>query len=107
MEHGTFTPLVFSATGGMADQAIVFYKCLASLLSEKRNEHYAVVMGWIRCCLSFSLFQSAIRCRLRGSRSSGIRFTGKEPVKPDLYKNYSLLVYNIKTVQIIQQELAN
>jgi len=24
VEHGTFTPLVFSATGGMADQAIVF-----------------------------------------------------------------------------------
>ena len=25
VEHGTFTPLVFSATGGMADQAIVFF----------------------------------------------------------------------------------
>ena len=24
VEHGTFTPLVFSATVGMADQAIVF-----------------------------------------------------------------------------------
>ena len=47
VEHGTFTPLVFSATGGMADQTIVFYKRLASLLSEKRNEHYAVVMGWL------------------------------------------------------------
>ena len=31
----------------MADQAVVFYKRLASLLSEKRNEHYAIVMGWI------------------------------------------------------------
>ena len=33
VEHGTFTPLVFSATGGIADQAIVFYKHLASLIS--------------------------------------------------------------------------
>ena len=28
VDHGTFNPLVFSATGGMADQAIVFYKRL-------------------------------------------------------------------------------
>ena len=33
VEHGTFTPLIFTATGGMADQAIVFYKRLASLIS--------------------------------------------------------------------------
>ena len=79
MEHGTFTPLVFSATGGMADKVIVFYKHLASLLSEKRNEHYAVVMGWIRCCLSFSLLRSAIRCR-RGSRSSVGRFARENPL---------------------------
>jgi len=73
VEHGTFTPLVFSAIGGMADQAVVFYKRLASLLSEKRNEHYAIVMGWIRCCLSFSLLRSAICC-LHGSRSSAGKF---------------------------------
>jgi len=45
VEHGIFTPLVFSAIGGMADQATVFYISLASLLLEKRSEHYAVVMG--------------------------------------------------------------
>ena len=76
VEHGTFTPLVFSATGGMADQAIVF---LASLLSEKRNEHYAVVMGWIRCYLSFSLLRSATQC-LHGSRSSAGRFSRENPL---------------------------
>ena len=69
VEHGTFTPLIFSATGGMAEAAYAFYKCLASLLSDKWSDHYAAVMGWIRCCLSFSLLRSAIRC-LRGSRSS-------------------------------------
>jgi len=31
------------------------------LLSEKRNEHYDVSIDRIRCCLSFSLLQSAIR----------------------------------------------
>ena len=69
MEQSSFTPLVFSATGGMAAEATVFYKRLASLLSDKRDSNYAGVMGWVRCCLSFSLLRSAIRC-LRGSRSS-------------------------------------
>ena len=35
VEHATFTPLVFSATGGMADEACAFYKRLASLLCDK------------------------------------------------------------------------
>ena len=30
VEHGTFTPLVFSATGGMSDEAYAFYKHLRS-----------------------------------------------------------------------------
>ena len=57
VEHGSFTPLIFSAMGGMADKAHVFYKRLASLLSDEWNENYAAVMEWIRCCLSFSLLR--------------------------------------------------
>jgi len=79
VEHGTFTPLIFSGTGGMADQAILFCKRLVSLLSEKRNEHYAVIMGWIRCCLSFSLLRSAILC-IRGSHSCASRFEHEKPL---------------------------
>ena len=74
VEHGTFTPLVFSATDGMSDEAYAFYKHLASLLSDKWTEQYSAVMGWLRCCLSFSLLRSAIRC-VRGSRSSIGTFT--------------------------------
>ena len=69
VEHSSFTPLIFSATGVMAAEATIFYKRLASLLSDKWDSNYAAVMGWVRCCLSFSLLRSAIRC-LRGSRSS-------------------------------------
>ena len=65
-------PLIFSAMGGMADEAHAFYKYLASLLLDKWNENYAAV-GWIRCCLSFSLLRSAIRC-LKGSWSSSGSF---------------------------------
>ena len=32
VEHASFTPLVFSATGGLGNEAKTFYKRLASLL---------------------------------------------------------------------------
>jgi len=45
VEHATFPPLLFSATGGMADEACAFYNRLASLLCDKWSETYAAVMG--------------------------------------------------------------
>ena len=69
VEHGTFSALVFSSTGGMGRQAITTYKRLASLIAEKRDEPYSITMGWIRCRLSFSLLRSSIMC-IRGARSS-------------------------------------
>ena len=69
VEHGSFTPLVFSTSGGIGNLASTFYKRLASLLSEKRREAYSSTLGWIRTHLSFSLLRSAIMC-IRGARSS-------------------------------------
>ena len=66
VEHSFYTPLVFAATGGMGHEASTFYKRLASLLSDKWKEHYAVVLGWIRCRLSFCLLRFAIQC-VRGA----------------------------------------
>ena len=40
VEHGTFTPLVFFAAGGMGTITTTFYKRLASLLSEKLHQSY-------------------------------------------------------------------
>ena len=69
VEHGSFTPLVFSTSGGMGNLASTFYKRLASLLSEKRREAYSSTLDWIRTHLSFSLVRFAIMC-IRGARSS-------------------------------------
>ena len=69
IEHGTFTPLVFSTSGGMGRLAKTFFARLASLLANKRQAKYATTMGLIRCQISFSLMRSAIMC-LRGARSS-------------------------------------
>ena len=69
VEHGVFTPLVFSSTGGMGREAATFYKRLANMISQKQQHPYPTVMGWLRCRLSFASLRSAIMC-IRGSRSS-------------------------------------
>ena len=69
VERGSFTPLVFSSLGGMGKAATVMYRRLANLLSVKWNSSYSLIMGWLRCSLSFSLLRSSLMC-LRGSRSS-------------------------------------
>ena len=68
-EHGLFTPLVLSTTGGMGREAETFYKRLADEISRKERKEYSVVMGSIRCRISFAILRSAILC-IRGSRSS-------------------------------------
>ena len=70
---------MFAATGGMGHEASTFYKRLASLLSDKWKEHYAVVLGWIRCRLSFCLLRSAIQC-IRGARSSEGHYITSDPI---------------------------
>ena len=69
VEHGSFSPLVFSTAGGMGATANVVYKRIASLIAEKHGKPYRKTINWLRCRLSFSLLRSAIM-RLRGSRSS-------------------------------------
>ena len=69
VEHGVFTPLVFTTTGVMGHECNTFYKSSADLIAQKQKKHYAGVMGWLRCRLSFAIVHSAILW-IRGSRSS-------------------------------------
>ena len=55
VEHASFTPLVLSATGGLAIEATNFYKRLASLLASKWDNQYCTTMAWLRCRLTYSL----------------------------------------------------
>ena len=68
VEMASFTPLVFSTSGGMSGCTNVFYKRLAYLLSLKKKLEYGNVMAWLRYRLSFSLLRSAI-AYLWGARS--------------------------------------
>ena len=68
VEHSSFSPLVFSSSGGCAPIASLVIKRLSLLHSEKFNNKYNNTINFIRCRFSFSIIRSAIRC-LRGSRS--------------------------------------
>ena len=64
VEHGSFTPLVMSAAGGMSRECKHFYRRLSEIIAEKRKQDYSL----IRRKISFSLIESIGMC-IRGSRS--------------------------------------
>ena len=68
VEHGSFTPLVFSSNGGMGRQCSTFFKRLSEMFTEKNKQPMHEVTNSIRTKLSFSLLRSTIRC-ICGSRS--------------------------------------
>ena len=67
IEHaqGTFTPLVFTRTGGMADECLRYHSRLAELLSAKKQERCATTISWVRARVSFAILRSVL-LRLRG-----------------------------------------
>ena len=68
IEHGTFTPLVITTTGGMADECRRYHCRLEELISTKKGEPYAATISWIRTKVSFAILRGALLC-LRGSRT--------------------------------------
>ena len=68
VEHGTFTPIVFSIFGGMGVEGDKFFKRINELLSEKKQIDYGISMAFIRTKISFSLLRSSLLA-IRGSRS--------------------------------------
>ena len=68
VEHGTFTPLVFSCLGGMSVECAHFYNRMADMLSEKRNISTSQGRTWVRTKVSFCLLRATHLC-IRGSRS--------------------------------------
>ena len=67
IEHGSFTPLVISATGAMSRECRNFYVRLSKMISEKRDD--STIATWIRRKITFSLIKSIGLCT-RGSRST-------------------------------------
>ena len=66
IEHRTFIPLVFTTTGGMGKECLMYHSRLAQLIAIKKGEQYAKTISWIRTRTSFALPRSALVC-LAGS----------------------------------------
>ncbi|XP_050708600.1 uncharacterized protein LOC126993508 [Eriocheir sinensis] len=74
VDQGSFTPVVFTTSGGMGPRAQSFYARLAETLADKKQQPRSSVVAWMRCRLSFSLLRSALVC-LRGTRSPAPKTT--------------------------------
>ena len=75
VEHGSFTPLVFTTSGVMSNECSVLHKSLAKKISLKRGDRYEEVVRYMRVKLSFLALKATLLC-LRGSRScTPLRFS--------------------------------
>ena len=60
VEKGSFTPLIFSCTGGAGQEATMFIKELAEKISIKRNEVYSQTVSFIRRKFCFDILRSCV-----------------------------------------------
>ena len=67
MEKGSFSPLIFSTTGGMGPECTKYHKRIAELISNKRGESYPDTMNYLRTRLRFALLKSTL-IAVRGER---------------------------------------
>ena len=84
IERGTFSPIVFSTTGGMGKEAESFYKCIAMKLSIKRDQRYCETISFLRRRLRFDLLKTCI-ISLRGYRGQNNK---SEPIRGLDYNLY-------------------
>ena len=47
IEQGTFSPLVFATTGGMADECVKYHSRLSELIANKKGESYSSAISCI------------------------------------------------------------
>ena len=69
VERGTFTPLIFSITGGYGPECKTFLKLLCNKICNKKNESFNDVISFLRVRLSFTILKLSLLC-IRGSRNS-------------------------------------
>ena len=78
VEKGTFSPLVFTTTGGMAPEATRFLKRVAEKIAAKTRERYSEVMNNIRVRISFEMLRSVL-VAVRGVRGK-IKMPKVDPI---------------------------
>ena len=95
IEHGSFPPIVMSATGDMAREWSKFYSRLSEMIAEKRDQLYPVIGSWIRRKMSFSFIRSIDMCiqRIRSMTSSNdlLTSTTNDAVASEVISNIVLV----------------
>ena len=66
VEHGIFTPLVFSVNGEKAKECLKFHKFAAEKFANKSGCRYEKVLSIIKCKLSLLILPASLMC-VRGS----------------------------------------
>ena len=94
IEHGSFTPLVFSATGGYSRECRKFYKRLSAMIAEKEHSRYSDVITHIYRKINFALLRSIIIC-VRGSRSVSTPGNEENAANFDIRTSEQLVRMNI------------
>ena len=84
VEKGSFSPLIFTTSGGMGPEATRYHKRIAELISTKRNESYSDVVNWIRTKVRFALLNSTL-IAFRGER--GRKRSGENTPLADISLN--------------------
>ena len=69
VEKGTFTPAIFSCSGGTSPEASRLLKTIATKLALKRAETYATSISFVRRRVAFDLLRTCV-ISLRGDRGS-------------------------------------
>ena len=72
VEKGSFSPLIFTTSGGMGPESTRYHKRLAELISAKRGEEYSHVVSHIRTRLRFAILKCTL-IAIRGDRGRNRR----------------------------------
>ena len=70
VERGSFSPLIFSTTGGMGSECSRYHKRVAELIAKKGGDSYADVVNHVRTRVRFALLKSTL-VAIRGERGRG------------------------------------
>ena len=79
VEKGTFTPLVFSTSGGMGVEAHRLVKRLAQRMEVATGQRYSDAVSFIRKRLRFELLKTTV-IAMRGDRGSRARTLNEIPM---------------------------
>ena len=74
VEKASFTPLVFSTSGGMALECTKYHKKVAQLIARKTKEEYSHIMNHLRTRIRFTLLKSTL-VAIRGERGKSGKAT--------------------------------